>query len=124
MSVIDSAGKFSPVTNTMLSKLQTGDLLYFSIGTNYSFGKGNVIHVVMWTGKTVGYGANDINPSLIAPNEHCPSTPTPTGWVPQIGDYVITDSHYQGPDYRVFTTGCYYGDTLWGVRRVIGQQPV
>ena len=37
---------------------------------------------------------------------------------PQIGDWVITNSHYQGADYRIFTN-CYYGEHLWGVRRIV-----
>jgi hypothetical protein len=38
--------------------------------------------------------------------------------MPHIGDWVITDSHYQGPDYRILTS-CFYLNNLWGVRRVI-----
>lgn len=70
--------------------------------------------VVLWLGKQVGYGDNDINPALIAPNSLCPAA----DWLPKIGDWVISDSHYQGADYRVLTS-CFYLNNLWGVRRVI-----
>ena len=73
-----------------------------------------VTHVVMWTGKQVGFGPNDIPPAQIAPNGLCPQAT----WMPQIGNWVITDSHYQGADYRVLTP-CFYLNNLWGVRRVI-----
>jgi hypothetical protein len=121
LSVGDSQGNYVALNTSVLSHLQTGDLLYFAIGDNGQWSSTHkVVHVVMWTGKQVGYGANDISPLAIAPDSHCPTQLSPTGWMPQVGDYVITDSHYQGPDYRVFTTQCYYGLTLWGARRIIG----
>ncbi|MDI1352824.1 MAG: hypothetical protein PSV35_08710, partial [bacterium] len=73
-----------------------------------------VTHVVIWTGKQVGLGAIDNNPAQIAPNGLCPEQ----SWLPHIGDWVIIDSHYQGPDYRVITP-CFYLNNLWGIRRII-----
>ena len=109
----------SNVTANMLNLLKPGDLIFLGFHPGSSSGSGNnpssvVTHVVTWTGKKVGYGANDINPSQIAPESICPNN-----WQPQIGDWVIIDSHYQGPDYRVFTN-CFYQNNIWGVRRVIG----
>lgn len=115
LSVIDSSGKKHH--GSILSKdlaalpLYPGDLLYISTPKPHA---GSVIHVVMWTGKQVGYGPNDILPNQIAPNTRCPQKE----WMPHLGDWVITDSHYQGPDYRVMSA-CYYLNNLWGVRRVI-----
>lgn len=112
----------SNITPSMLNLLKPGDLLYLAFSpASGKHGDGNnsssvVTHVITWTGKKVGYGANDVNPSQIAPESICPDS-----WQPQIGDWVIIDSHYQGPDYRDFTA-CFYQNNIWGVRRVIGYQ--
>ncbi len=111
----DTSPTYSAVTDEMLTKLQPGDLIFLG----FVSGDGNnttslVTHVITWTGQKIGYGSNDVNPSQIAPEEICP-----TDWQPQIGQWVIIDSHYQGPDYRMFTT-CFYQHNIWGVRRVIG----
>ncbi len=107
------------VTPAMLNNLLPGDMLYLAFSPGSGKGDGNnttsiVTHVITWTGKKVGYGSNDINPSQIAPESICPNN-----WQPQVGDWVIIDSHYQGPDYRDFTP-CFYQNNIWGVRRVIG----
>lgn len=105
----------SNITPAMLNLLQPGDLLFLAFA-----GKGGnnptsmVTHVITWTGKKVGFGPNDVNPNQIAPESICPNN-----WQPEIGDWVIIDSHYQGPDYRVFSQ-CFYQNNIWGVRRVIG----
>lgn len=119
ISVVNTAGVYNSnaITASVLEKLRPGDLLYFGIGPGNSWSP-SVIHVMMWTGKKV-VANSDENPNgvqmqYIAPEEHCPESI----WKPQIGDWVITDSHYQGPDYRIFTS-CYYGVNLWGVRRII-----
>jgi cell wall-associated NlpC family hydrolase len=105
----------SNITPEMLYLLQPGDLIFLGFaGSDGNNPTSMVTHVVTWTGKKVGYGADDINPSLIAPESICP-----TSFQPQVGDWVIIDSHYQGPDYRVFTP-CFYQNHVWGVRRVIG----
>lgn len=109
----------STITASMLNNLKPGDMLYLAFNPGSGNGDGNnktsvVTHVITWTGKKVGYGANDINPSQIAPESICPNN-----WQPQVGDWVIIDSHYQGPDYRDFTP-CFYQNNIWGVRRVIG----
>lgn len=102
--------------------LKPGDILYIAgagpdkqdqpDGTSSSI----VTHGIMWTGKQVGYGANDINPALVAPNDApCAAQ---SNWDPVIGAWLITDSHYQGADYRVLSQ-CFYLNDLWGVRRVI-----
>lgn len=105
----------SNITAQMLNLLKPGDLLFLGFaGKDGNNETSMVTHVITWTGKKVGYGANDIKPEQIAPEEICPDS-----WQPQIGDWVIADSHYQGPDYRVFTP-CFYQNNIWGVRRVIG----
>ncbi len=102
--------------------LKAGDILYIAgagpdhqdqpDGTSSSI----VTHGIMWTGKQVGYGSNDINPALVAPNDApCAAQ---SNWDPVIGAWLITDSHYQGADYRVLSQ-CFYLNDLWGVRRVI-----
>lgn len=105
----------SNITPEMLQLLQPGDMLFLGFaGHSGNNTTSMVTHVITWTGKKVGYGANDINPAQIAPEEICP-----THWQPKVGDWVIMDSHYQGPDYRVFSA-CFYQNNVWGVRRVIG----
>ncbi len=128
LSAIDSRGglTITVTANQLSTVLNPGDLLYIAGGGVDPRGNSNnpdgssseVTHVVMWTGKQVGYGTGQINPSLIAPDDICPTSLSPTGWQPQVGDWVITDSHYQGADYRVLTS-CFYLNNLWGVRRVI-----
>jgi len=108
------------ITPAMLELLKPGDLIYLGFSPDSGkHGDGNnptsvVTHVITWTGKKIGYGPNDVNPAQIAPESVCP-----TNWQPQIGDFAIIDSHYQGPDYRDFTP-CFYQNNIWGVRRVIG----
>jgi hypothetical protein len=121
LSAINSSGDFVTITAAQLAAipLLPGDLIFIAGGGFPEQQKINpdtseVTHVVMWTGKQVGYGPNDILPSQIAPDDIC----TVAEWTPNIGDWVITDSHYQGADYRVITP-CFYLDHLWGVRRVI-----
>lgn len=105
----------SNITPQMLNLLKPGDLLFLGFAGNGGNNPTSMVtHVITWTGKKVGYGANDIPPAQIAPEEICPNN-----WQPQVGDWVIIDSHYQGPDYRVFTA-CFYQNNIWGVRRVIG----
>lgn len=107
------------ITPDMLTKLKPGDLLFLAFDPASGKGDGNnttsiVTHVITWTGKKVGYGPNDVNPSQIAPESICPNN-----WQPQVGDWTIIDSHYQGADYRDFTP-CFYQNNIWGVRRVVG----
>lgn len=116
LSVIDSFGVKHPgsIQSVDLVGLHPGDLLFIATSRPGAAHPLAVVHVVMWTGKQVGVGANDVHPEHIAPNQFCPQK----DWMPHSGDWVITDSHYQGPDYRSITP-CYYLNNLWGVRRVI-----
>lgn len=118
LSAIDNTGMKFPgliKANDLASlPLYPGDLLFIAAAGSAPERASIVTHVVLWTGKRVGYGENDINPALIAPNSLCPAQ----DWLPKIGDWVISDSHYQGADYRVLTP-CFYLNNLWGVRRVI-----
>lgn len=123
LSGINSSGTFTQnVTVAQVAQvLQPGDLLFIAGGgpdpqPNPDGSTSEVTHVIMWIGKQVGYGANNINPALIAPDD-APCA-NPSIWQPQIGDWVIADSHYQGYDYRILTS-CFYLNDLWGVRRVI-----
>ncbi len=105
----------SNITPTMLTLLQPGDLLFLGFAGNGGNNPTSMVtHVITWTGKKVGFAAGDVNPSQIAPEEICPNN-----WQPQVGDWVIIDSHYQGADYRVFSQ-CFYQNNIWGVRRVVG----
>lgn len=117
LSVFDNNGMKHPgsITSADLAALplQPGDLLFIAASRKGSPKPLSVTHVVMWTGKKVGYGPNDIPPEQIAPNSLCSKS-----WMPKTGDWVITDSHYQGPDYRIITP-CFYLNNLWGVRRII-----
>jgi hypothetical protein len=131
ISVFDSNGTYneSAISDSILSNvLQPGDLIYVagSASDPYNPESKSVSHVVIWTGQQV----NNSNSSIIAPetdidtygitHNQCgtPSNPdfwsasnNPNGWI-------ITDSHYQGPDFRVFTY-CFYRNQVWGVRRVL-----
>lgn len=107
------------ITDADLKNLKPGDLLFLG----FAGGSGNnptsmVTHVITWTGKHVGTGPNDIPPEQIAPESICPNS-----WQPLPGngqnEWVIIDSHYQGPDYRILSS-CFYQNNIWGVRRVIG----
>ena len=91
--------------------LQPGDLIYVAGSFRPASLFSTVTHVVMWTGYTIGLGGNQIPPQKIAPNELCVQY-----WKPVIGQPVITDSHYQGPDYRMLTE-CFYIENIWAVRR-------
>ena len=121
ISSINSSGTRIPqsqvVTAATLSKvLQPGDLLYIAGDIQPNPTSSIVTHVIMWTGKQVGYGPNNINPALVAPDD-APCADQSI-WQPTIGSWLITDSHYQGADYRVLTQ-CFYLNDLWGIRRVI-----
>lgn len=118
LSVIDQQGQKHKesikASDLAALGLYPGDLLFISATKQTSTNPSLVTHVVMWTGKQIGNGPNDILPSQIAPNGLCSNEQ----WMPHIGDWVITDSHYQGADYRVLTS-CFYLNNLWGVRRII-----
>lgn len=129
LSGIASTGCFTKnVTVAQVAAvLQPGDLLFIAGASGKICGSPDpqpnpdgstsiVTHVIMWLGKQVGFGPNDINPALIAPDD-APCADQSI-WQPHVGDWVIVDSHYQGYDYRVLTT-CFYLNDLWGVRRVI-----
>lgn len=123
LSGINSSGTFTKsVTVAQVAQvLQPGDLLFIAGSgpdhqSNPDGSTSMVTHVIMWIGKQVGYGPSDINPALIAPDD-APCADQSI-WQPQVGNWVIADSHYQGYDYRILTT-CFYLNDLWGVRRVI-----
>ncbi len=101
------------IQNSDLAKLHHGDLLFIAASKPGAANPSAVVHVVMWTGKQVNTGPDDIHPEQIAPHKMC----LQKDWMPHYGDWIITDSQYQGPDYRVITS-CYYLNNLWGVRRV------
>lgn len=108
------------MAKSQLDKLQPGDIVYIAGDLDTGEAGTAVTHGVIWTGKKVGYGPNDINPSLIAPDELCtPAVHCDWTGEANIGQWVIIDSHYQGADYRVFTNYFYLYDT-WGVRRIAG----
>lgn len=132
ISVFESTGKYNAngVTDAMLNNLHVGDLLYIA-GSAYDFAKPseinpNVTHVVMWTGQQIG-SSTLVSESMIAPETDIDSwgyhnNECDHGWweaANNVGNWIITDSHYQGPDYRAFTS-CFYRNQVWGVRRVLG----
>lgn len=138
ISVFDSAGKYesNAITNSMLNNLQPGDLVYIAgCGSNPNAQTapscGNpeqlVTHVVMWTGQKIGQSSTITN-SMIAPETDTDDYGDKHGQCSNhdwwsvgnnMGNWIITDSHYQGPDYRAFTN-CFYRNQVWGVRRVLG----
>lgn len=111
----------------MLNALQPGDLLYIAGNAAES---ALVTHVVLWTGQKIGQSTL-IKESQIAPQSDadlvnsnpqlCIKTGANATWRYQnnLGNWIIADSHYQGPDFRAFTQ-CFYRTQVWGVRRVIG----
>jgi len=131
ISVFTSSGGYNAnaLTESVMNNLQPGDLLFIA-GAAYDYTKQTinpaVTHVVMWTGQKVGQ-SSWITDSMIAPetdidswsyhNNYCS-----TQWwsaANNQGNWIITDSHYQGPDYRAFTM-CFYRTQVWAVRRVLG----
>ncbi|MDX1901230.1 MAG: hypothetical protein SFW66_04380 [Gammaproteobacteria bacterium] len=123
LSGINSSGTFTKTVTVaqVAAVLQPGDMLYIAGAgpdpqPNPDGSTSEVTHVIMWTGKQVGTGADNIDASLVAPND-APCADQSI-WQPNTGDWLIADSHYQGYDYRVLTT-CFYLNDLWGVRRVI-----
>ncbi|MBF0318481.1 MAG: hypothetical protein HQL01_01575 [Nitrospirae bacterium] len=96
------------------SKLQAGDLLYIMGGS----GSDKITHVITWTGKKVGTGANEIPESSLAPDA---KSYLGTGQK-LAGSWVIADSHYAGPGYRPFVG--WYRNSLSHIRRIIGQANV
>jgi hypothetical protein len=120
LSAIDSSGSFhygSVTVAAVAQVLQPGDILFIAGGGPNPDGSGSIVtHAIMWLGLQVGTGPNNINPALVAPND-APCA-NPSIWQPNTGDWLISDSHYQGADYRVLTS-CFYLNNLWGVRRVI-----
>lgn len=116
ISTINSSGVYSSTSVTiplLTSALHPGDLIYIAGSLSDHTHTPAVTHVILWTGKMIGTGQNDIAPSRIAPDELCLKS-----WQPQTGQPVITDSHYQGPDYRMLTQ-CFYLENVWAVRRPI-----
>lgn len=112
ISTVNSSGTYDAhaVTPAMLNALHPGDLIFIAGSLDDGSHSTSVTHVIMWTGKQIGSG---IPASQIAPDELCLRD-----WQPQTGGWVIADSHYQGPDYRMITQ-CFYLANVWGVRRVI-----
>jgi hypothetical protein len=130
ISVFESTGSYNAnaVTDSMLNNLQAGDLLYIA-GSAYDYANHTinptVTHVIIWTGQKIG-SSSFISNSMIAPETDIDSwgyhsNECSAQWWSadnNIGNWIITDSHYQGPDYRAFTS-CFYRNQVWGVRRVI-----
>lgn len=137
ISVFGHDGKYrhDAITDVMLGHLKPGDLIYIA-GCGSSDGKTGgcagaipqqVTHVIVWTGQKIGQSATIPN-SAIAPETDTDDYGDKHGecanhdwWTApnNMGNWIITDSHYQGPDYRAFTN-CFYRNQVWGVRRVIG----
>ena len=141
ISVFNSSGVYSNtgVTDAMLNNLQAGDLLYIGgcasdpnslIDTACNNNpRQQVTHVIIWTAQQIGSSLIAPN-NVIAPetdkdvygsaNSQCGTTSNPYWWsvANNVGNWIITDSHYQGPDFRAFTS-CFYRNQVWGVRRVL-----
>lgn len=130
ISVFESNGTYNAnaVTDTILDNLQPGDLIYIA-GLAYDEGTQKidptVTHVVIWTGQKIG-SSTFVSESMIAPRTEIDSWGYHHGecntdsWsaANNIGNWIISDSHYQGPDFRAFTS-CFYRNQVWGVRRVL-----
>lgn len=141
ISVFNSDGSYneSAITDTILNVLQPGDLLYVSGCASDPTASSDslcnydprqlVTHVIVWTGQKIGSSLY-ITESMIAPesdkdvygqiNGQCGTESNPYFWsvANNMGNWIITDSHYQGPDFRAFTY-CFYRNQIWGVRRVL-----
>lgn len=130
ISVFTSSGGYNAngVTDAMLNNLQPGDLLFIAgLAYDYSSTAINpqVTHVVVWTGQKIG-SSSLISESMIAPETDIDSWGYHNGecnsgfWsaANNVGNWIISDSHYQGPDFRAFTS-CFYRNQVWGVRRVL-----
>lgn len=129
ISVFESNGSYneSAVTNAMLNNLQPGDLIYIA-GSAYDYNTHAVTplvtHVIIWIGQQIG-SSSYISDSMIAPQTNIDSAGYHAHecdgefWsaTNNTGNWIISDSHYQGPDYRAFTS-CFYRNQVWGVRRV------
>ena len=135
ISVFESNGNYneSAVTDVMLNNLLPGDLVYISgCGSTLNAAslsqcgnnpEQNVTHVVVWTGQKIG-SSLFISESDIAPetdtdtygNNHNQCSGEFWSAESNIGNWIISDSHYQGPDHRAFTY-CFYRNQVWGVRR-------
>lgn len=129
ISVFESDGSYNAnaVTESMLNNLQPGDLIYIAgEAYNYTYQTINpaVTHVIMWTGQKIG-SSSSITNSMIAPQTDIDSWGYHNNQCNGLfwsasnnnGNWIISDSHYQGPDYRAFTS-CFYRNQVWGVRRV------
>jgi hypothetical protein len=130
ISVFESNGTYNAnaVTDTILNNLQPGDLIYIA-GSAYNYNTHAitplVTHVVMWTGQQIG-SSSMISTNMIAPQTDIDSEGYHMNecngefWsaANNLGNWIISDSHYQGPDFRAFTN-CFYRNQVWGVRRVI-----
>ncbi len=120
----DASGNYLTHQNILqnINLLQPGDLLYL-----YGYGDGSgppppdkpqkVAHVITWTGLTV----QQLGLSQIS---------SPYQQYAKPDDWVIADSHYDGPNYRPFTGPwgkppfsaswkATYASNVWGVRRLI-----
>jgi len=129
ISVFESNGNYNAnaVTDSILNNLQPGDLIYIA-GQAYDYSRQTinptVTHVIIWTGQKIGVSSS-ISNNMIAPQTDIDSWGYHNGecgglfWsaANNNGNWIISDSHYQGPDYRAFTS-CFYRNQVWGVRRV------
>lgn len=130
ISVFTSSGGYNAngVTDAMLNNLQPGDLLFIA-GLAYDYPttaiNPQVTHVIVWTGQKIG-SSSLISESMIAPEtdidswgfHHAECDGDFWSASNNIGNWIISDSHYQGPDFRAFTN-CFYRNQVWGVRRVL-----
>lgn len=117
-STIDNQGLKTIILNNQdYAKLQAGDILFVGATQRDLAGNPNgqniVTHAYLWTAKKIGNAKNEIPLAKIAPHKPYDGDDC----MPKVGNWVIIDSTYQGPDYRSFCT--YYNKNIWGVRRVI-----
>lgn len=136
ISVFESNGNYNAnaISDSVLTNLQPGDLIYIAgcasdpnakndISCAYN-PRQQVTHVIIWTGQKIG--SSSILPSMIAPetdtdvwgNQHGQCDAGFWSSTNNLNNWIISDSHYQGPDYRAFTS-CFYRNQVWGVRRVL-----
>jgi hypothetical protein len=115
-----SPGKVLPYTRDQPSSFQTGDIIY--LGNTAAPNQTNIIHGILWT----GIKADQVNPNsvpfglntLLANVPSCQLTSAKTYIANHPGDiWVISDSHWNGPNYRPFA-GWYY-NAFSHVKRLI-----
>lgn len=118
----------SSVTVSRLDRLNPGDLLYITLSSTGRIPPVKVSHVVLWTGWQVDFSPNSTGPlaysTLVGnldPNQRPGIVACMTDRVAKgLPVYVISDSHYTGPNLRPFCG--WYANSFSHARRIINPE--